>query len=141
LIDIVISLSSYSPDCEDFSEIANYVLGSEGFKIQSLSIVVCGHERISELNKTYLDRDYVTDVLAFDLRTNPDLLEVDGEIYLDAETAEDRSPEFSTSPEVELRRYLIHGLLHLMNYTDNDDKGKDEMRKKEDFYLDKLGLR
>lgn len=112
----------------------------EGHSITSLSIVICGHSKISELNLAYLDRDYTTDVLAFDLRTDLNKSELDGEIYLDAETAKERAPEFETSPHLELRRYLIHGLLHLMGYSDKDEQGKLEMRSKEDFYLNRLKL-
>lgn len=140
MIDIIISLSSFEQDLQDFSKIVNQVADSEGFKIHSLSVVICGHAKISELNRSYLGRDYNTDVLAFDLRSDNEWRELDGEIYLDAQTAEERAPEFATSSELELRRYLIHGLLHLMNYSDKDDQGKEEMRQKENLYLDQLKL-
>lgn len=140
MIDIIISLDSFSQDHADFSDIVQHLALSEGFTVDSLNVVVCGHQKISELNRDYLKRDYKTDVLAFDFRSDLKITEIDGEIYLDAETANERAPEFATSSDIELRRYLIHGLLHLMNYSDKTEAGQIEMRKKEDFYLSSLDL-
>ncbi len=121
----------------DFEEICNRVADAEAYAINSLTIIICGHEKISELNLAYLERDYATDVLAFDLRPEEDsnLNEIDGEIYLDVETARERAPEFETTTEKELQRYLIHGLLHLCGYTDKEESGKSLMSSKEETYL------
>lgn len=68
-------------------------------------------------------------------RTSP----VRGEIYVDLDTAAERAPEFETTFEEEAARYLVHGLLHLMGYDDQDEEGQRRMRELEDRYLDLQG--
>jgi len=103
--------------------------------IRSLSVVFSDHDTVTGLNKRHLGRSYVTDVIAFDLRESPRDEFVDGEIYVDLDTAAERAPEFETTYTMEVRRYTVHGLLHLMGYDDQTADGKAEMRRLEDLYL------
>jgi rRNA maturation RNase YbeY len=64
---------------------------------------------------------------------------VRGEIYVDLDTAAERAPEFETTFEAEAARYLVHGLLHLMGYDDQDEESQRRMRELEDRYLDLEG--
>jgi rRNA maturation RNase YbeY len=61
---------------------------------------------------------------------------VEGEVYVDLDTAAERHEEFDTSFEREAYRYVIHGLLHLMGYDDATSEGQETMRQKENQYLD-----
>ena len=123
-------------------QIIRHVLAAEGATLVHLSVVLTGHETVRRLNQSYLDHDYDTDVLSFSLREAPapDPSEaegggVEGEVYVDLDTAAERHEEFNTSFERETYRYVIHGLLHLLGYDDATDAGQDTMREKEDQYL------
>lgn len=103
--------------------------------IRYVGLVLAGHETVTKLNREYLDHDFDTDVISFPLGEADDRA-VDGEIYVDLETAEERAPEFDTRPETEVRRYVVHGLLHLMGYKDETPQARERMRELEDRYLE-----
>jgi len=111
------------------------VAAGEQARIEALSVVFTDHRTVEQLNRRHLRRAYRTDVIAFDLRVHPGDGPVDGEIYVDLDTAAERAPEFRVNYTDEVRRYTVHGLLHLIGYRDDTDAGKQQMRKLEDHYL------
>jgi len=119
-----------------------HVVDAEGATLVHVSLVLSDHETVRRLNQSYLDHDYNTDVLSFSLRDGPgpspptDDTAVEGEIYVDLDTAAERHGEFDTSFDREAYRYVLHGLLHLLGYDDADPSGQTTMRKKENQYLD-----
>lgn len=124
-------------------QVIRHVLSAEEASLVHLSVVLTGHETVRHLNRSYLDHDYDTDVLSFSLRDEPptDAPEteeegVEGEVYVDLDTAAERHEEFDTSFEREAYRYVIHGVLHLVGYDDATASGQEAMRQKEDQYLD-----
>ena len=124
-------------DDEAVIKLALVVCAGERVEIDELSIVLADHQTVRELNKTYLSHDYNTDVLSFSL-SDPNHKNLDGEVYIDLDTAHERHQEFNTSFEMEAYRYITHGLLHLMGYEDATVAQKDAMRSKEDLYLDQF---
>ncbi len=110
----------------------------EGFVVGELSIVLTDHQTVTSLNEQHLSRPYATDVLAFDLG-EPDRDDsekrIDGEIYVDLDTAVERAPEFGSSYDQEVCRYVIHGLLHLLGYRDDKPESRKQMRRLENLYL------
>ena len=107
---------------------------AEDVPIDEVSIVLADHATVLELNRRFLDHDYVTDVLSFPLGEN-DGAGLTGEVYVDLDTAAERHAEFGASFTDEALRYVIHGVLHLMGYTDSTEEGRQAMRAKEDHYL------
>ena len=107
---------------------------SEGYHLEALGVVLADHETVRRLNVDYLSHDYDTDVLSFPF-SNSSQPVIDGEIYVDLDTAQERHSEFGGSFEDEVARYVIHGLLHLMGYTDKDKKSREIMRSRENQYL------
>ena len=108
----------------------------EGFAIRSLGIVLADRETVHRLNREFLAHDYATDVLSFLLdETAAAERLIDGEVYVDLDTAAERAPEFGTTFEDEAQRYVVHGLLHLMGYDDATDAERMAMRQLEDLYL------
>lgn len=115
------------------------VLASEEATLVHLSVVLTDHATVRRLNRSYLDHDYNTDVLSFSLRADAsaaDASAIEGEVYVDLDTAGERHEEFDTSFEREACRYVVHGVLHLLGYDDETEAGRDTMRHKEDQYLD-----
>jgi rRNA maturation RNase YbeY len=99
-------------------------------------VVLTDHETVRRLNQDYLGHDYNTDVLSFSLREQDgDDVDVEGEVYVDLDTANERHDEFDTSFEREACRYVAHGVLHLLGYDDATESGQQAMRAREDAAL------
>jgi len=87
-----------------------------------LSLLFCNNKRIRELNKQYRNRDEATDVLSFVMGETEGERFLPGDIAVSLEMAEENAGSFGVSPGEELRRLLIHGILHLsgMDHASND---------------------
>lgn len=109
------------------------IADAEGCSVGTVSIVLTDHDTVLTLNREHLGHDYVTDVLSFDLSDEPG--HIDGEIYVDLDTAAERHEEFGASFAEEARRYVVHGVLHLVGYDDRDDDERATMRRLEDRFL------
>ncbi|MDX1531742.1 MAG: rRNA maturation RNase YbeY, partial [Rhodothermales bacterium] len=109
---------------------------AEGFTVRYLGVVLTDHAAVHALNRDFLGHDYETDVVSFPL-DEAAVAErvVDGEVYVDLDTAAERAPEFGADFEEEARRYALHGLLHLMGYDDATDAERAAMRAREDRHL------
>jgi len=104
--------------------ISKEVLNQEK-KQGSLSIVLVGKRRIKRLNRQYLGKNRVTDVLSFPLE------EIGiGEIVICLKEVKKNAKRNNTDFKEELVRTLIHGILHLINYKNNK-----ELKEKEEKYL------
>ena len=106
---------------------------SEGYEIADLNYIFCDDNYLLEINKQYLDHDYFTDIITFDNSEEDNVIE--GDIYISVDRVRENAATFQADFETEMRRVLIHGLLHLMGYDDTDEKLKSAMRAKEDQYL------
>lgn len=121
------------------NRLVHSVVQAEGASIVHVSVVLSNHETVRRLNRSYLDHDYNTDVLSFSLRESEDSTDkVEGEVYVDLDTAAERYEEFDTTFEREAYRYVTHGVLHLLGYDDATEEGQETMRKKEDQYLEEV---
>ena len=99
-----------------------------------INLIFCNDKYLSNINKTYLKKDTLTDVIAFNY-CNKDL--ISGDIYISYERIKENAKKFNLSAENELIRVIIHGILHLIGYKDKIKKEKIKMKVKEDFYLNK----
>lgn len=102
-------------------------------KLGRLSYVFCSDDYLLEVNKSYLQHDYYTDIITFDLSEKPDLIE--GELYLSIDRIRDYANENDVSFADELHRVMIHGVLHLLGQADKTAKQAKEMRSKEEEAL------
>jgi len=110
-------------------KIAKAILKKEKKKKLELSIVLVGQARIKKLNKQYRQKNRPTDVLAFAYNGL-------GEIVIYLEQVKRNAQKFNTSFKDELKRVLIHGILHLLGYDHEQSvKQAQQMRKKEEIYL------
>ncbi len=133
-IDITVDHPTLTVDVERLCDVLMRVIEGEGGTLQALSIVLSDHATVHQLNREYLSHDYETDVLSFSMSEGTEN-EVDGEVYVDLDTAHERCAEFDSSYEEEAARYAIHGLLHLLGYDDATPDEKAMMRAREDAYL------
>lgn len=121
------------PQSQKTSKWIKTVSLSEGYKIGELNYIFCSDEYLLEINKQYLDHDYYTDIITFDNSEEEDMLE--GDVYVSVDRVQDNAEQLGVPFETELRRVLIHGLLHLTGYEDGTEELKATMRAKEDACL------
>jgi len=103
--------------------------------IQTISVAVVDDATIASLHKRYLNDDRATDVLAFDLRDDPEDIAIEGEIVVSAETARRQALSLGLTEGGEVLRYVIHGVLHLLGHRDKTAAQRKQMRLQEDRIL------
>ena len=104
-----------------------------------ISIAVVGDDQIHDINRQYLNHDYETDVITFDLGSHPESDALQGEIVVSAETAVQMAREVGNDPATELVLYVVHGALHLSGYDDHSDEDRLAMRAAERKMMSQLG--
>jgi probable rRNA maturation factor len=105
----------------DFCSRALHEVGKSGF---ALSVAFVGLNEMREINQRYLERNYPTDVLSFSYREElPDGDPLLGEILVSPEAAQKNAQSNGVSLDREIKRLLIHGILHLSGYNHEDDDG------------------
>lgn len=97
----------------------------------SISIVFVDNPFIIRLNKRYFDKSTPTDVISFNYQEQ----RLEGEIYISVEQAASQAHQYDCTLEEELCRLIVHGTLHLLNYTDNSAQDEEKMSELEDKYL------
>lgn len=127
---------SRSLDEDTIERLVRHVVEAEAASLVHVGVVLSDHDTVRRLNETYLDHDYNTDVISFSLQEEETSDAVEGEVYVDLDTAAERHEEFDTTFEREAYRYVVHGVLHLLGYDDATDEGQKTMRSREDTYLD-----
>ena len=90
---------------------------------------------IIELNEKYLDHYYSTDVITFDY--SEDRNEIDGEIFISIDDAESNARKYKIHFKNEVTRLIIHGILHLLGYDDQQKKDKIIMKRMENDLLNR----
>ncbi len=113
----------------------NSVCVQEGFELGDVVVVFCSDEELLKTNRDFLNHDYYTDIITFDYCE--DKL-ISGDLFVSIDRIKDNARALDVSESDELHRVIVHGVLHLCGYGDKGDEEELEMRKKEDFYLNKL---
>ncbi|MFW5700327.1 MAG: rRNA maturation RNase YbeY [Cyclobacteriaceae bacterium] len=110
------------------------VLKVEKCRVGDITIVFCSDDYLLEVNKTYLSHDYYTDVITFDYSEG---YKISGDIMISVDRVVENSKIYSVDFINELDRVIIHGILHLIGYSDYDYQSKYQMKQKEDYFLSK----
>ena len=108
------------------------IFAQEGKVLDSLTYIFCSDSFILEINLEFLQHDYYTDIITFDLSEQ---LGTVGEIYISVETVKSNSIIHKTIYRHELLRVIFHGALHLCGYGDKKKSEITIMRQKEEYYL------
>jgi len=107
------------------------VMKEENREFGELNFVFCQDEYLLALNRQYLQHDYYTDILSFPLREDP----VEGDIFISTERVADNAGTLGIPFETELRRVMVHGILHFLGYNDHEEEDIRLIRQKEDHYI------
>lgn len=105
---------------------------AEGFTIGELNYIFCSDAYLLDINQKYLGHDTLTDIVTFDNSEDPKMIE--GDIFISVERVRENAIKFDTE-DSELKRVMVHGLLHLAGYKDKDKAQKELMRNKENEHL------
>ena len=86
-----------------------------GKQVGNIAYLFCTEDRMLDTNRTYLQHDYYTDIITFDYSEGDT---ISGDIIISLETVRTNAAQFGTAYPDELRRVIIHGILHLCGIDD-----------------------
>ena len=114
---------------ENFSNWINEVITSESYVLGEVNYTFCDDEYLHKINLEFLEHDTLTDIITFDNTIGTTIY---SDIFISVERVKDNANDFKVSFEEELKRVIIHGVLHLCGYKDKSDDDAKLMRLKED---------
>ncbi|BDC97722.1 rRNA maturation RNase YbeY [Persicobacter psychrovividus] len=107
----------------------NQVIENEGFELEEINFIFCSDEYLHKINVEYLDHDTYTDVITFDNSDTAGFIESD--IFISIERIIENAKTHEQSFDHEVKRVIIHGVLHLLGYKDKSEQEASLMRTKE----------
>lgn len=110
------------------------VAGRKGFTIGNINYVFAGDPYVRSINNQYLGHDYETDIITFPMHDQGSA-KLSADIYISIDMVKANAEHFNLPVVDELHRVMVHGLLHLCGYTDEDPSAQEIMRKEEDIAL------
>jgi probable rRNA maturation factor len=116
-------------------EILEKVIGEYRKPSGNLSFIITTDEGLLLINREFLKHNYLTDVIAFDYGEE-DFIE--GEIYISLDTIKANAHNYKVSLKNELLRVMIHGVLHICGFEDDNDERKNYMHGLEDLWLERM---
>jgi probable rRNA maturation factor len=112
-----------------FSSWLSQVILSENKKEGEINYIFCDDDYLLEINQQFLNHDTLTDVISFDYSVGKEL---HGDIYISVERIRENAVDFNVLFDDELKRVMVHGVLHYCGYKDKTDADEALMRFKED---------
>ncbi len=105
----------------------------EGLSISQLQYVFCSDKYLLDINRQFLNHDYYTDIISFDLsETKGELI---AEVYISIDRVRDNAFKLKTTIKEELLRVIFHGALHFCGYKDKKPIDVDLMRSMENKWI------
>lgn len=97
----------------------------------NVNVVLCSDETVRTMNRDYRKLDKVTDVLSFEWHEDYLL----GEIYIARDQVKRQAPVYGSNFYAELKRVIVHGILHLSGYDHIKPADRIVMRRREQEVL------
>jgi len=113
----------------NFSNWISQVITSESYVLGEINYIFCDDEYLHKINLEFLNHDTLTDIITFDNTVSKTIY---SDIFISIERVIDNAKDFKVSFEEELKRVVIHGVLHLCGYKDKSKTDAALMRQKED---------
>lgn len=105
----------------------------ENTRLAEITYIFCSDAFLLKMNKQFLQHDFYTDIISFEISNDP--LGKVAEIYISTDRVKENAKIFKTSITSELHRVIFHGILHICGYKDKTKDQKNIMSAKEDYYL------
>ena len=115
-----------------YSDWIKAVFVSEGKRFEEINYIFCDDEYLLKINREYLNHDYYTDIITFDNSVSSLIM---SDIYISAERVKENASHYVVDFMDELRRVMIHGVLHLCGYKDKTTEEQELMTVKENEKL------
>ena len=112
-----------------YSDWISKVINSENKNEGEINYIFCDDDYLVQINQQYLDHDTLTDIISFDYSIGNEL---QGDIYISIERVLENAIDFNVSFDEELKRVLVHGVLHYCGYKDKSNEDVKIMRQKEE---------
>lgn len=106
---------------------------AEDFILGDVNFIFCSDKYLHSMNVEYLKHNTLTDIITFDNSEEDEL--ITGDIFISITRVRENAKTFDRPFDEELHRVIIHGVLHLLGYSDKTSSKQKQMRKKEDAYL------
>ncbi len=113
----------------EFSNWIERVITSESYVLGEVNYIFCDDDYLHKINVEYLNHDTLTDIITFDNNVG---ITVYTDIFISIERVLDNAKDFKVTFNEELKRVVIHGILHLCGYKDKTEAEATLMRQKED---------
>jgi len=135
ILDIINNYTNkYKFDNNLINTLIKSTTSSEDRKINSINLILTDDEFLRKMKNKYFEQDLYTDVISFNLEdANED---IEGEIYVSMDRVIDNAKSLKSSINMELKRIIIHGTLHLIGYNDQTNSQKENMTRLENKYLE-----
>ena len=114
---------------EEYSHWISGVILSEEKLEGEINYIFVDDDYLLDLNQKHLNHDTLTDVISFDYSLGN---EIHGDIYISIDRVRDNALDFNVTFEEELKRVMIHGILHYCGYKDKTEADEQLIRSKED---------
>ena len=108
---------------------------AEGYILGDVTYIFCSSTVHRKMNIDFIGHDYFTDVITFDYSDRKGSRVVAGDVFIDVETVTDNARIYGVTALQEMRRVVVHGLLHLCGQKDKTPRAEKQMHRKEDKYL------
>ncbi|WP_079720743.1 rRNA maturation RNase YbeY [Salegentibacter holothuriorum] len=105
------------------------VISSEEKELGEINYIFCDDDYLYKINLKFLDHDTYTDIISFD---NCEGNELNGDIFISTDRVKENAAEYNVDFSEELKRVVVHGILHLCGYPDKTESEAVLMRQKED---------
>ena len=111
------------------------IIENKGYKLGTLSYILCDDDYLLEINKQYLQHEFYTDIITFDYVEDG---VINGDIFISVDRVKENASLFGVSEREELMRVFAHGVLHLSGLKDATSEEASQMRKAENESLELL---
>jgi rRNA maturation RNase YbeY len=113
-------------------KIISRIVSDAGMRGGAADVIITSDDKLYEINREFLGRDYYTDIITFDYNNGKT---VNGEIYISAERVRENAEKYGVKTDSEMKRVIFHGFLHLCGYDDRTAEEKKKMSEMEEMYL------
>jgi probable rRNA maturation factor len=110
------------------------VISNENKISDDLNFILTDDITLRKMNMKFLKHNYFTDVLSFNYGVGN---KVNGEIYISVDTVKRNAINYKVSYNSEFVRVILHGVLHLCGYEDKYIEDSNEMKRMENFWLER----
>ena len=120
-------------DWRKTKKVIGKIIEKENKILGDLNFIITDDIYLKEINLEFLEHDYYTDVITFNYNEGN---VINGEIYISLDRVRSNALNYNVSFNMEMKRVLIHGILHLLGFNDKKEEEKRQMRKTEDFWIE-----